>query len=40
MLAEATAQGLPPEEIIRHCRDIVAGFPSVTIDGSAYGDPL
>src|SRR5215472_13122027 len=26
MLAEATAQGLPPAEIDRHCRDIVAGF--------------
>ena len=39
MLAEATAQGLSPEEIIRHCRDIVAGFPSPTIDGPADGDP-
>jgi len=32
MLAEATAQGLPAAEIIRHCRDVVAGFPS-TSDG-------
>ena len=39
MLAEATAQGLPPEKIIGHCSDIVAGFPSTTIDGLAYGDP-
>ena len=39
MLAEATAQGLPPEEIIRHCRDIVAAFPSATNDGSVDGDP-
>jgi len=28
VLAEATAQGLPPEEIVRHCREIVAGFTS------------
>src|SRR5271167_1930761 len=27
VLAEATAQGLPAEEIMRHCQDIVAGFP-------------
>jgi DNA-binding transcriptional regulator YhcF (GntR family) len=34
MLAEATAQGLPPDEIFRHCRDIVAGF-----NRSADGGP-
>lgn len=39
MLAEATAQGLPPEEIIGHCRNIVADFQSAAIDGLAYGDP-
>jgi DNA-binding transcriptional regulator YhcF (GntR family) len=39
VLAEATAQGLPPEEILRHCRDIVAGFPSATQDGRGDGDP-
>jgi GntR family transcriptional regulator len=38
MLAEATAQGLPSEEIIRHCRDVVAGFPAATDDGPARGD--
>jgi GntR family transcriptional regulator len=38
MLAEATAQGLPPEEIIRHCQDIVAGFPEATNDDPARGD--
>lgn len=37
MLAEATAQGLAPEEIVRHCRDIVAGFPATT-GGPAHGD--
>ena len=26
MLAEATAQGLTAEEVVRHCQDIVAGF--------------
>ena len=38
MLAEATAQGLPPEDIIRHCRNIVAGFPSAANDGQARRD--
>ena len=27
LLAEATAQGLPAEDVVRHCRDILAGFP-------------
>ena len=35
MLAEATAQGLPAEETIRHCQDIVTGFQPATYDGSA-----
>ena len=35
MLAEATAQGLPAEEIIRHCQDIVAGFLAATNDDPA-----
>lgn len=39
MLAEATAQGLAPEEITRHCRDIVAGFTSAADDRPADGDP-
>jgi GntR family transcriptional regulator len=26
MLAEAAAQGLPAEGVVRHCRDILAGF--------------
>jgi GntR family transcriptional regulator len=39
MLAEATAQGLPPEEIIRHCQDIVTGFTSPADDGTADGQP-
>jgi GntR family transcriptional regulator len=38
MLAEATAQGLTSEEIVRRCRDIVAGFPPVTNDHPARGD--
>lgn len=38
MLAEATAQGLPPGEIIGHCRDIVAAFPPSANDGPARGD--
>jgi DNA-binding transcriptional regulator YhcF (GntR family) len=38
MLAEATAQGLPGEDIIRHCRNIVAGFPSVSNGGPVRGD--
>lgn len=38
MLAEATAQGLPPEDIIRHCRNIVAGFPSAADDGPTRRD--
>lgn len=28
MLAEAAAQGLPAEDVVRHCRDILAGFAS------------
>jgi DNA-binding transcriptional regulator YhcF (GntR family) len=39
MLAEATVQGLPPEAIIRRCRDIVAAFPSDMTDAPEYGDP-
>jgi GntR family transcriptional regulator len=39
MLAEATAQGLPPEEINRHCRDIVTGFAQSVNDGMTDGDP-
>ena len=26
MLAEAAAHGLPGEDVVRHCRDILAGF--------------
>lgn len=26
MLAEAAAHGLPAEEVVRHCRDLLAGF--------------
>jgi GntR family transcriptional regulator len=37
MLAEATAQGLPPDEIVRHCRAIIAGFPQSTVDDLAEG---
>lgn len=37
MLAEATAQGLPAEEIVRHCQDIVAGFRSAPA-GPGRGD--
>ncbi|HEX4226074.1 MAG TPA: GntR family transcriptional regulator [Pseudonocardiaceae bacterium] len=32
MLAEATAQGLPAEDVIRHCQDIVAGFATSAPD--------
>jgi DNA-binding transcriptional regulator YhcF (GntR family) len=32
MLAEATAQGLPAEDVIRHCQDIVAGFATPVPD--------
>ena len=28
LLAEATAQGLPADEVIRHCQDALAGFAS------------
>ena len=36
VLAEATAQGLPQEEIIRHCQEIVTAFTSATHEeGSA-----
>lgn len=38
MLAEATAQGLSAEEIVEHCRSIVAGFLPVTYKGSAVGE--
>jgi GntR family transcriptional regulator len=38
MLAEATAQGLPGEEIVRRCRDIVGGFPPLSSDGPLRGD--
>jgi len=38
MLAEATAQGLPSGEIVRHCQDIVAGFPAASNDDPARGD--
>jgi GntR family transcriptional regulator len=38
MLAEATAQGLPSEEIIRYCQDIVAGFPAAADGDPARGD--
>jgi len=27
LLAEATAQGLPAEDVVQHCRDILDGFP-------------
>jgi GntR family transcriptional regulator len=37
MLAEATAQGLPADEITRHCADIVAEFRSAANDGPADG---
>ena len=36
MLAEATAQGLSPEEIIRDCQEIVGGFGAAS---TAAGDP-
>lgn len=39
MLAEATAQGLPAEEIVGYCRDIVAAFQSAMTDASENGDP-
>jgi len=39
MLAEATAQGLPAEEIVGHCRDIVAAFQSAMTDTSRDGGP-
>jgi GntR family transcriptional regulator len=26
LLAEAAAQGLPPEDIVRHCREAIAAF--------------
>jgi GntR family transcriptional regulator len=26
LLAEAAAQGLPAEDVVRHCRDILSGF--------------
>jgi hypothetical protein len=26
MLAEATAQGLPADDVVRHCRDILSTF--------------
>jgi hypothetical protein len=39
MLAEATAQGLSAEEIIRHCQDIVAGFDTAMNDGSSARGP-
>jgi hypothetical protein len=26
MLAEATVQGLPADDVVRHCRDILDGF--------------
>jgi DNA-binding transcriptional regulator YhcF (GntR family) len=39
MLAEATAQGLPAEDVVRHCRDIVAAFQSAMTDASEDGGP-
>ena len=39
ILAEATAQGLPAEEIVRYCRDIVAAFQSAMTDTSEDGGP-
>jgi GntR family transcriptional regulator len=38
MLAEAIAQGLPAEETIRHCQDVVTGFLPVTYGESAVGE--
>lgn len=38
ILAEATAQGLADEEIIRHCEHIIAGFVPVTHDRPAVGE--
>ena len=38
MLAEATAQGLAAEEVIGHCRDIVAGFVPAAYEGPAVGE--
>lgn len=38
MLAEATAQGLPAEEIAHYCQDILAGFLPVVREGSAVGE--
>jgi DNA-binding transcriptional regulator YhcF (GntR family) len=38
VLAEATAQGLSPGDIIGHCHQIVGGFASSANDGAADGD--
>jgi GntR family transcriptional regulator len=38
LLAEATAQGLPADEVIRHCQDALAGFASPTAP-TATGAP-